>query len=151
MTDWTPKTWTDPAHPAPYIPVLNGLRQDQYAAALPSFGEHARDGSATRGAGYAERISVVYDPANGNIGVVTQWEWNSAAISYVWTAEGLTRTPHADRWPWDVAEALRHTLAWHAFRDAHRAGTAVGYWDTAPDRATADAAQQEYQSRAGNR
>jgi hypothetical protein len=129
-TTWTPKFWTDTQHDMPNIPVVDGMTQHAYGESLPSFGESREDSSQTKGAGYGERISVVYDPATGNLGVVTQWEWNSPVLSYIWTAEGLDFHQHADphSWMWDAVKGVRHSLAWYAFRAARRAGTTESYW-----------------------
>lgn len=104
-TTWTPKIWADTQHDMPNIPVVDGMTQHAYGEALESFGENRDDRSITSGGkGYGERISVVYDPATGNLGVVTQWEWNSPVLSYIWTAEGLDF--HGLWWSFRVASGL---------------------------------------------
>jgi hypothetical protein len=129
---WEPKTWTDTRYPAPYIPVLDGKTLQQYADALQA-----------DGTGHGDTVTTIYDPATSAVGAVTKWQWNLCIHSYLRTATGeLEYRAHPSAWMWDVVSEVRHVMAWHAFRLAHREGRLVGYWDTAPNREVADAAHQ---------
>jgi len=145
-TPYTPKHWdTVKNHgaPAPYIPVLRGLTVQAYADSLESWGVDRETGDHTAGKGYGEMITVITDPATGMIGYVTQWKWNSRVEWGVWVDGEFTCRGKSDvhTWAWDAVRQIRWSMAHQAFNRAEP-GELVGYWAEAPDRATADAANE---------
>lgn len=147
MNDFTPKTWnpaTNQGAPAPFIPVLRGCTVQAYAEGLESWGVDRETGDHTQGNGYGEKITVILDPATGAIGYVTQWEWNSRVEWGIWApGQRFERRGKSDvhTWPWDAVRQVRWAMAHLAFKSAEP-GEIVGYWAEAPDRATADAANE---------
>lgn len=130
-TTWTPKTWTDTHHPAPDVPVLNGLRFDQYEqqcyGTKELLGDDQGHGPDDLALGPSHDKAIISDPHTGRYIVVTG---GFGQCPRMWLCEGetVTMTAHPFTWVWDLHKTAAFELTWLAFRDARRAGTLEQYW-----------------------
>lgn len=123
-TTRTPKTWTE-ANPMPDVPVLGGLRFDQYRDAMDTelLGEEL---------GHINNLcrAVIHDPHGHRYAVVTSG-FAECPRMFVCDGASVEMTAHSSTYSCDLHKAAAHVLTWLAFRDARRAGTLEPYWSVA--------------------
>lgn len=123
-TTWTPRAWME-SRPRPNIPVVAGLRFDQYEEQCAATRELL--GVAVGRSDDYDR-AVVSDPYGKRYAVITSafGECNRMWLCY---SESVEVTAHPSSYSFDLHRMAAHLLTWWAFRDAHEAGTTEQYWE----------------------